>query len=120
MGALCGGQDPARRLAENFQRSNGRILVQPAREESGLIEPFDKVPRLTRREQHIKEQRRVSLGNSPIDGFGLFQDRPAAEEIPTCLDGLAFDEIDGRPKSLSSASFKWATPQDRSGRQPRR
>jgi hypothetical protein len=45
-------------------------------------------------------------GNSAIDGFGLLQDRPAADEIPARLDRLAFNQIDGRPRSLSSASFK--------------
>jgi hypothetical protein len=39
-----------------------RILVQPACEESGLVEPFDKGLRITRRQQHIEQKRRVSLG----------------------------------------------------------
>src|SRR5712691_10182838 len=37
-------------------------------------------------------------GNSAIDGFGFFQDRLAADEIPTSLDRLAFDEIDRASK----------------------
>jgi len=30
------------------------VLVQPAGQKSGFVEPFDKGPRILRREQHIK------------------------------------------------------------------
>ncbi len=62
MSGLCGGRDLASRLAENLERPNRRVLMQSACEEGGLVEPFDKTLRIARREQHVEEERRVSLG----------------------------------------------------------
>src|SRR6478672_3433774 len=45
-------------------------------------------------------------GNSAIDGFSLFQDRAAADEIPARLDRLALDEIDRAPKKAFQRVLK--------------
>ena len=59
MDGLCYGRDLARRLFQNLQRSNGRVLAQRARTEHSLVETFAKVLRVARRLRHIKEQRRA-------------------------------------------------------------
>src|SRR5208337_3022919 len=61
MGSSGCRRELSRRLAENFQRSNSRILVQPARKKSGLVEFSDKALRITGCQQHIEEKRRGSL-----------------------------------------------------------
>jgi hypothetical protein len=79
MGGLRGGRDLARRLAENLQRSNGCILVQPTRKESALIESFDKGLCIARREQHIEKQCRVSLRQISHRPFRLLSGSPGGE-----------------------------------------
>jgi hypothetical protein len=37
MGGLYACRDLARRLAQNLQRSNGRVLMEPARKEGGFV-----------------------------------------------------------------------------------
>src|SRR5580700_5469081 len=45
-------------------------------------------------------------GNSAINGFGLFQDRPAADEIPAGFDRLPLDQIDGTPEKSLQRVFE--------------
>jgi hypothetical protein len=66
-------------LPENLQRSNGRVLVQPARKERCLVESFDKGLRVARREQHIKEQRRISIRQLSHRRFQLLSGLPGGE-----------------------------------------
>jgi hypothetical protein len=37
MGGLYGCRDLTRRLAQNLQGSNGRVLMEPARKEGGVV-----------------------------------------------------------------------------------
>jgi hypothetical protein len=72
--------------------------VQPARKKGRLVESFDKLLRIKCASSMSRRSAASRSGNSATDGFGLFQDRTAADEIPACLNRLALDEIDGPAK----------------------
>jgi hypothetical protein len=46
-----GGRDLASRLADNFQRSNDCVLVQPVRKKSSFVEPCNETLRVTCRKR---------------------------------------------------------------------
>src|SRR5580698_10639882 len=55
--------------------------------------------RASRAASSISSKRAESRsGNSAIDRFDLVQDRPPPDEVPTFLNGLALDQVDGAPK----------------------
>jgi hypothetical protein len=79
MRGLRDGGNLARRLAENLQCSNGRVLVQPARKKSRFVEPFDKFLGIARREQHVEKKRRVSFGQFNHRRFRPLSGSPGGE-----------------------------------------
>ncbi len=55
-------RDLASRLADDLERSDGRILVKSASYKCGSVEPRNEALRFPCREQHIEGEGRVPFG----------------------------------------------------------